>query len=185
MEKNAATTKHGICLKRIALVGPESTGKSTLAKQLAAHYNTVWVPEVARSYIGALNRPYMQQDVERIAQQQVEAEEKLAERAEGYLFCDTNLLVIKIWMQHAYGAYPAWIDTQLRAGTYSLYLLTDIDLPWEWDEQREHPHLRQHLFNRYKEELEKEQLPYVTIRGQGDVRFQNAVSLLKKHAALV
>ncbi len=179
MEKNTTGSQSTGHIRRIALVGPESTGKSTLAKQLAAYFNTVWVPEVARSYIDALDRPYAQADVEQIAQQQVEAEEALAPAANTYLFCDTNLMVIKVWMQHAYGAYPLWIDERLQSSDYYLYLLTNIDLPWQWDPQREHPHMRQYFFNRYREELEKASLPYFIVEGLGENRLQNAVSKLK------
>ena len=84
-------------IKKIAITGPESTGKSTLARQLAEHYKTVWVPEYARTYINQLNRPYERYDLMEMAKGQISQEEKLLLESNNFLFCDTELSVIKIW----------------------------------------------------------------------------------------
>ncbi|MCD4681228.1 MAG: ATP-binding protein, partial [Bacteroidales bacterium] len=86
-------------IKRIAITGPESTGKSQLAKKLAEHYNTVWVPEFAREYLNIINRPYGQADILDIAKGQVESEDRLANFAKKILFCDTEAIVTKIWSE--------------------------------------------------------------------------------------
>ena len=90
-------------INRIAIIGPESTGKSTLAKELAEYYKTVYVPEVARFYIDELKRSYNQNDLLEIAKLQCDEEDKLLHQANEILICDTNLLVIKIWSEFKYG----------------------------------------------------------------------------------
>lgn len=162
---------------KVAITGPESTGKSTLSQLLADHYNTVWVPEYARSYVGALNRAYTLQDLEAIARGQLALETQLQEQATDILFADTDLLVIKIWSEHAFGHCPDWILEKLRQQDYNLYLLMGVDLPWEPDPQREHPHLRQFFYDWYKRELEALQVPFVEIGGQHVSRLEQA----KKH----
>jgi NadR type nicotinamide-nucleotide adenylyltransferase len=167
-------------LIRIAIVGPESTGKSTLSAQLASYFNTQWVPEVARQYIAELDRPYTAEDVLEISKMQIAMEDELANKAKQVLFCDTNLLVTKIWMLHAYKYCHSWIEREMEQRKYDLCLLTNIDLPWEPDPQREHPHLREYLFNWYKKELEESKEPFVIVSGAGDQRFHFAVRAITK-----
>lgn len=159
---------------KVAITGPESTGKSTLSEKLAAHYNTVWVPEYARTYIEALDRPYTLQDIEAIAKGQLALEERLSQQATDLLFVDTDLLVIKIWSEHAFGSCPDWVLQKLKQQDYNLYLLMGVDLPWEPDPQREHPHLRQFFYDWYKRELEALQVPYVEVSGQHAFRLEEA-----------
>ncbi|WP_276497826.1 ATP-binding protein [Pontibacter litorisediminis] len=170
---------------KIAITGPESTGKSTLAQQLAARYRTVWVPEYARSYVGNLGRPYTLEDIENIARGQLALERELQQQASGVLFADTDMLVLKIWSEHAFGHCPAWIQEQLQRQDYNLCLLMGVDLPWEPDPLREHPHLRQYFYEWYKRELEALQMPFVEIHGQQQERLQVAArhveELLQKH----
>ena len=128
-------------IHKIAIVGPESTGKSLLSEQLSNHYNTAWVPEVARDYLHKLNRPYTFDDLSVIAKLQLKEEERLSKTAKHFLFCDTNLIVIKVWSDFKYGRTEKWIVDAIQKSDYSLHLLTDIDLPWEDDPLREHPHL--------------------------------------------
>lgn len=167
-----------ICMNRIVITGPESTGKSWLARHLAEHYQTVWVPEYARKYIAGLNRPYQQQDILAIAKQQLKEEEKTAKHAHPYLFADTSLLVAKIWSDFVFGDCDPWIEHKIKEHHYDLYLLCDIDLPWAFDPLREHPHARRELFERYENELQKRQLPYSVINGAGQQRLQNAVTII-------
>ncbi|PTX19660.1 NadR type nicotinamide-nucleotide adenylyltransferase [Pontibacter mucosus] len=159
---------------KIAITGPESTGKSTLAEQLAARYNTVWVPEYARTYVGNLGRPYTLEDIENIARGQLALEREQQEQANTILFADTDMLVLKIWSEHAFGHCPAWIEEELQQQKYNLSLLMGVDLPWEPDPQREHPHLRQFFYEWYKRELEALQTPFVEISGQHQERLQQA-----------
>ena len=170
---------------KVAITGPESTGKSTLSEKLAVHYNTVWVPEYARTYIQALDRPYTLQDIEEIAKGQLELEQRLSKQANNLIFVDTDLLVIKIWSEHAFGSCPDWILHKLKQQDYNLYLLMGVDLPWEPDPQREHPHLRQFFYDWYKRELEALQVPYVEVSGQHAFRLEEARrhidALLRQH----
>ena len=161
--------------RRIMITGPESTGKSSLAQALAAHYQTEWVPEVARTYLARIDRPYRESDLLLIAKEQLAAEEKLAARANQLLFCDTGMLVLKIWSEHAYGRCHPWILQKWQEHTYSQYLLPHIDLPWQPDPQREHPHLREYFFRLYREQLAVRNLPFHIISGAGNERLQQAI----------
>jgi NadR type nicotinamide-nucleotide adenylyltransferase len=169
---------------KVAITGPESTGKSTLSEKLAQQYNTVWVPEYARAYIEQLDRPYTLQDIEVIAKGQLALEKHMEQDAGQILFVDTDLLVIKIWSEHAFGQCPDWVLQQLKRQDYNLYLLMGVDLPWEPDPQREHPHLRQYFYEWYKRELEALQVPFVEISGQHASRLEQAMrhvnSLLRR-----
>jgi NadR type nicotinamide-nucleotide adenylyltransferase len=163
---------------KIAITGPESTGKSDLAKKLASHYNSVFVPEYAREYIDGLDRQYTYDDILTIAQNQLKQEAELEKQAHNYLFCDTELLVTRIWSLHKFGVCHDWITHQITSHNYDLYLLCNIDLPWEYDKQREHPHLRQFFFDWYKNELDDFNLPYKIVSGRGKTRLENAVNLI-------
>ena len=170
---------------KVAITGPESTGKSTLAEQLAQHYETVWVPEYARNYIGNLGRPYTLQDIEAIARGQHELEQQAMKHGKSIIFADTDMLVLKIWSEHAFGQCPAWISEKLLQQDYNLCLLMGVDLPWEPDPQREHPHKRRFFYDWYKRELEALQVPFAEITGQQQERFNQARKhvddLLLKH----
>jgi NadR type nicotinamide-nucleotide adenylyltransferase len=165
---------------KVAITGPESTGKSTLAQQLAGHYRAAWVPEYARSYIGALDRPYTAADVERIARGQLEQYRQALARADRFLFADTDLLVIKIWMLHAFGSCPDWILRALEQQDFDLYLLMQVDLPWEQDPQREHPHLRPFFYQWYKRELQAYNFPFAEIAGNQEERRRNAIRAIEQ-----
>lgn len=163
--------------QRILITGPESTGKSWLAQQLAAHYQTAWVPEVARRYLETLGREYEEHDLLEIARLQLAEEDRLAKETAGYLFCDTGMLVLKIWSLHKYGRCHPYILEQLRERTYLHIFLTNIDLPWEPDPLREHPEQRRYLFNWYRQELAQQQ--YTLISGSGNKRLQAAINSLQ------
>ena len=160
---------------KVAIVGPESTGKSTLSSQLARHYHTAWVPEYAREYIDQLHRPYKEQDLLKIAQGQLAYEDQMEKKAERLLICDTNLIVIKIWSEFKYGRCDPWILDQVKHRHYDLHLLMDVDLPWQKDPQREHPHLRQQLFDIYYRELKTINVSFKVINGNYEERFNKAV----------
>lgn len=167
-------------IRRIAITGPESTGKSVLAEQLAVHYRTCWVPEYARAYLDQLGRPYEEPDLLRIAEGQLAAEVKAESQASGILFCDTELTVIKIWSEVKYGRCDAGILEMLDSQRYDIYLLCDIDLPWTYDPLREHPDRRRFLFDYYHRELTAMQRPFAVVQGTGSSRLENAVAILEK-----
>lgn len=158
-------------LKKIVIIGPESTGKSTLCSQLAAHYGTIWVREYAREYLLEHGTDYSYDDLLTIAQGQIRLEEKAIENYElgitndelrvtndelrvtsyGFpipnsqypipVFMDTDMQVMKVWCQFVFGKTHPWIEEQLAQRQYDLYLLCNTDLPWVKDELREYPDL--------------------------------------------
>ena len=164
---------------KIAIVGPESTGKTTLTKKLAAHYHSNYVEEEARSYVAALKKPCTLNDIEEIAKLQLKKENHKKENAGSFLFCDTNLLVTKVWAEHAFGICPTWILQNWKPENYKLHLLMNVDLPWEMDEQREHPHLRYFFFQWYERELISSGANYKVISGIGSSRFSSAIEAIE------
>lgn len=152
-------------VKRIAIVGPECTGKTDLARFLATQFHTQWVPEYAREYLENLGRAYTQNDLVHIAHGQLALEDSLATQASRFLFCDTNLVVVKIWSEFKYGSCDPVIVNALHERTYDLHLLTDVDLPWEDDPLREHPDKRAELFALYETELKSLGVRYRKISG--------------------
>ncbi len=168
-------------LKKIAILGPESTGKSYLVQALAAYYKVTYVPEYAREYIDEIKRPYLESDILKIAKGQLKLEDELAKNAHHYLFCDTELTVIDIWAQEKFGRTHSWIKSQLEDRVYDLYLLCDIDLKWTEDPQRENPNDREYLLNLYRESLGKRNIKYYMISGQGEERINNAIEIIDSH----
>lgn len=162
-------------IKRIAITGPESTGKSWLATELAAHYKTTWVPEFARGYLSELGRPYNYDDILVIARNQFRLNNETPKLANRFLFCDTELIVTKIWCEVKYGKCYRWIEENILKQNFDLYLLTYIDLPWEPDPQRERPHMRQQLMDFYINEMEIRHFPYSIINGQHEERLRKAI----------
>lgn len=167
-----------ILIKRITITGPESTGKSTLSANLATALNTVWVPEYAREYLNQLGRPYEESDLLEIAKGQIRSEDALAKKANNYLICDTDLLVIKIWSEHKYGRCHPWILEQLAQRKYVLHILTYIDIPWEEDPLREHPDLRSYFYQRYKKELETMGVTFIEAKGDPQQRLQQSLETI-------
>jgi NadR type nicotinamide-nucleotide adenylyltransferase len=172
--------KTGLMIAKIAITGPESTGKSMLAEQLAARFQTVWVPEFAREYLEQLGKPYTEEDILLIAQGQMAAEALQLPHANRFLFCDTELLVTKIWSEVKYKRCHPWIMNSLEEHRYDLYLLCDIDLPWQYDPLREHPDQRQYLFDLYHRELKNRKFPFAVVRGAGPDRLENAIEIIKQ-----
>jgi len=172
-------------IRKIAITGPESTGKSLLAEQLSRHYNTVWVPEYAREYLENLNRQYRETDIVKIAKGQINNEQSKLKLAKGFLFCDTELIVTKIWSEVKYNRCNQWIIRTIEEHKYDLFLLCDIDLPWVDDPLREHPDKRKFLFDLYQLELINRKLPFYIITGEGNTRLSNAIFFIEKHFRLI
>lgn len=163
---------------RVALIGPESSGKTTLVKQLAQHYKTSFVEEYARLYIQRLNRPYTLDDVTLIAAEQLEQEEKLIPRANKLFFTDTEFIIAKIWCEDVFKSCPEWIEKMILSKAYDLYLLLQPDLPWIKDAVRENPHRRKYFFDLYEKELINGKFNYKIISGTGEKRLQKAVAVI-------
>jgi NadR type nicotinamide-nucleotide adenylyltransferase len=166
-------------MKKVVVIGPESTGKSTLCEQLAKYYNTSWVPEYAREYLLQHGTDYTYDDLLTIAKGQVAQEESYIEKAEhsNVLFIDTDQYVMKVWCEFVFGKCHTWILDQITKRKYDLYLLCNIDLPWVKDILREYPDLasRQQLYSIYKSILSNQSVPWIEISGNYDERLQKAI----------
>lgn len=167
-------------LIRIAIVGPECTGKSDLAAYLAGHFKTEWVPEYARGYLDNLIRAYEPEDLVTIAHGQIRLENEWALTANKFLFCDTTLLVIRVWSEFKFGTCDPEIVEALNDSHYDLHLLTYVDIPWEDDPQREHPDKREELYQIYRKALLDMKVPFVEIRGQREERRKTAIEAVIK-----
>lgn len=172
------------CLK-VVLYGPESTGKTTLAARLAAHYNTLWIEEYMREYLQekwdnqkAVCEPY---DLLKIAAGQMRRENELSKKANKILICDTNLLELKVYSEAYYNEYvnPALLKHALN-NWYDIYFLTNIDIPWVPDDLRDKPHDRAGMFKRFESSLRLHKKPYIILSGNEDERFETAVSAINK-----
>jgi len=162
-------------IKKIAIVGPESTGKSTITSQLAKHYQTLWVPEYARYYCAALTKDCDLQDEVNMFHGQVALEASVLAIAEKELiFCDTTFLTVKIWSDEVFGETPQVVLDALPKYNYDLYLLLDIDLPWQEDPLRDFPHKREHFMQIWHNELQSLNANYVLVGGLED-RLDNCI----------
>ena len=171
-------------LKKVVLFGPESTGKTTLAKGLAEHFNTEWVPEFSRGYLQKKweeeRKICGREDMLPIAHGQMELENTLAKSARELLICDTNLLESVVYSRIYFDGFchPSLLKHALKAD-YDLYLLTYIDIPWIKDDLRDRPGEREYMFSRFQDTLDAYDLPYRIIRGNYQERFDSAVAIIK------
>ncbi|MFV0520871.1 MAG: AAA family ATPase [Mangrovibacterium sp.] len=169
--------------KIIVLTGPESTGKSTLSKQLASYYKCKAYPEYARTYLNERGTTsYTYEDVEQIALGQLKQhQEASADKQHLYSFLDTWLIITKIWFQEVYHKEPEWLEIELEGKPVDLYLLCQPDLPWESDPLRENGgDRRMSLYAAYKDELDRRNCYYIEISGMGEQRLQNAIDALNE-----
>lgn len=188
-------------MKKIVILGPESTGKSTLCEQLAAHFKSSWVPEYARTYLQDSGNQYRFEDMWEIAKGQMESEEVSGKRLmasgewqvgkdalvtiphspltthQSPLFIDTDLYVIKIWSEISFNKCDNRILTQIAQSSYDLYLLCNTDLPWADDPLREYPdlHMRQKIYAYYEDAMINQHIPWISISGSYDERLSTAI----------
>lgn len=186
-------------MMKVVVLGPESTGKSSLCAQLANHYNTEWVKEYAREYLLANGTEYSYDNLLEIAKGQMELERagvRLAgnrqvqdgEKAVGttthsvpqIILIDTDMNVLKVWCEFVFEKCHPWILNQIVENSYDLYLLCDVDLPWVKDELREYPDLkiREKLYRHYKDLLINQSVPWINIRGNYETRLQSAIDAI-------
>ncbi|MBA6156039.1 ATP-binding protein [Tenacibaculum sp. S7007] len=174
-----------INLVKVVLFGPESTGKTTLSRQLARHYNTVWAPEFARDYLQEKwnneRKICEQEDILPIAEGQIQLENDLAKKADKLLICDTDLLETKVYSEEYYGGFvDPLLDKAAVANSYDIYFLTYIDTPWEEDDLRDRPEQRLEMFNAFENTLKKYNRPYVLLKGNKETRFKKATEIIDK-----
>ena len=175
--------RQGDCLK-IVLFGPESTGKTTLAKQLAAYFETEWVPEYMRSYLEGKwehkGEKISKEDLLPIAEGQIALENQATHKATDLLFCDTNLLELQVYCEYYYSGWcPSEIEKATKIHQYDFYFLTDIDIPWQPDNLRDRPNDRFTLFSSFEKALIDRNIPYQLLSGSQDTRLAKAVETLR------
>jgi len=163
---------------KIAIVGAESTGKSTMSAYLAKHYHTIWVPEYAREYCEKLTEPPTWQDEINMFHGQLALERELLPKANKLLICDTTFITIKIWSEQLFGRSPVEVDEELKHHHYDFYILLDIDMPWEDDPLRDFPDMREHFMEVWHKELKALNANYKLISGLDDIRYQNAIAAI-------
>jgi NadR type nicotinamide-nucleotide adenylyltransferase len=177
-------------MKKIVVIGPESTGKSSICEQLANHYNTSWCPEYAREYLLENGTAYTYEDLLTIAKGQLELEEvhtknllARTDTAEPFLFIDTDMYVMKVWCEYVFDQCHSFILDQIATRQYDLYFLCDTDIPWTKDKLREYPDLasRQHLFKMYKDLLVNQSVPWTILTGSPEQRLSKAQETIKQY----
>src|SRR5436190_18257264 len=188
-------------IKKIAVIGPESTGKSTLSKQLAEHFNTMWCPEYAREYLLQNGIEYNYDDLLKITHGQLVMEDYCESVVSGQsvengelatsnsqlttrnslLFIDTNMYVMKVWYEYVFGRCEQLVLDEITTRSYDLYLLCKIDLPWIAEPMREYPDekSRLELYNMYKDILINQQTSWIEISGSYDERLQQAINAVR------
>lgn len=190
-------------IKKIVAIGPESTGKSSLCKALAAHYKTVYAKEYAREYLLTHGTKYTFENLLHIAKGQIQLEENAIATLENSaqnilhvnllpsnllhpkplnLFLDTNMFVMKVWCEFVFEKCHHWILDTIATRKYDLYLLCNTDMPWVKDELREYPDraTREKLYHHYKDILINQQVPWVEISGNYEERLQKAIEAVEK-----
>lgn len=158
------------------VTGPESTGKTTLSKRIAEHYNAIYFPEYARSYISQLNRPYEYRDLVKIAERQIEDFFYRSQLKNNKLSVyDTGLIITKVWFDVVYRQVPDFLNEALKKLKIDLHLLCYPDIPWIPDGIRENGgERRMELFEKYRAEIESYNFDYIIIKGNEDERFLTA-----------
>ena len=180
-----------LALKKIVVIGPESTGKSTLCGYLADYYNTLWCPEFARAYLLENGTSYTVDDLITIAKGQLDTAQKHVEALQLQidqtgilkpLIIDTDMYVMKVWSEYVFGNCPTFILDEINKQQFDLYLLCKPDIPWVKDELREYPSEkpRQELFQIYKDILINQQTPWTEISGDFEARNQKAVAAINE-----
>jgi len=180
-------------IRKIVAIGPESTGKSSLCKALAAHYNTLYAKEYAREYLLTNGTHYTYDNLLDIAKGQIQLEENAIEAVKNLtlntpllkplnLFLDTDLYVMKVWCEFVFNQCHLWILNSIASRKYDLYLLCNTDMPWVKDELREYPDLatRNKLYHYYKDLLINQQVPWVEISGNYEERLQKAIVAVER-----
>jgi NadR type nicotinamide-nucleotide adenylyltransferase len=158
----------------VCLIGPECTGKTTLAQQLAAHFGVPWVPEFVREYAERVRRPLTVDDVEPIAMGEI-ALLDAADADDGLLILDTDLVSTMVYSRHYYGGCPEWIVAEAAVRRADLYLLTGIDVPWSGDDVRDSASAREDLHRAFASALAALDARVTVISGPAEARFAAAV----------
>jgi nicotinamide riboside kinase len=194
-------------IKKFVIIGPESTGKSTLCSQLSDHYHTIWVPEYAREYLEKNGMNYTYDNLLVIAKGQIELEESVSDQLSAIsyqplalshhssqltahssqlLFIDTDMYVMKVWCEYVFNKCHNWILNRIAERNYDGYLLCNADLPWVADNLREYPDVetRNKLYQFYKDIMVNQSVPWVNISGNYEERLLKAINFIDKELAI-
>ena len=172
---------------KVAILGAESTGKTTLCRDLAVHFGCPWVPEYMRTYLqkkwDSEQLTCTWDDLLPIAQGQIELENELAKQAaqtsdSGYLFCDTSLFELMVYSNWYYGDCPKALSQAALAHHYDTILLTEVDIPWVADDLRDSPHQREDISAYFASQLTLHNKTFQRIGGDREERVQQVVKLL-------
>lgn len=178
LSRNGGTDKK---LVKLAIVGPECCGKTSLAIALSGEWNEPFVEEYSREYLENLGRNYNQDDLLEIAKGQLEREYIIAEKSNNFLICDTNTLVVKIWAEVRFGRAQNWIERQFLEKPYQLYILCGHEgIEWEYDDLRENPDDRPDLYDNYKKALVKAGKRFIEVNGTTEERIAKIKKSLKR-----
>ena len=169
-------------MKIVALIGPESVGKTTICKALHKKFFSAILPNYARPYLEKRNGLYNYEDVENIAKTQIsEFRKAMVQHSDkDFLFLDTFLITTKVWFTHIYGRCPKWLQAEIEKTPIDLFLLLKPDIDWQEDTIRESPHLREYFYERYKYEIEAIGKHYTEIYGQGEIRVKRAFRAIQR-----
>ena len=166
-------------MKRVVVTGSECTGKTTLARALAKHYETVWVPEYAREFVVEKGTEPDHSDVDAIARGQIDLEEPVAASRPRLLILDTDLLSTAVYSRHYYGDCPLWIEEAVRQRASDLYLLAGIDVPWVPDgDQRDRGDRRDEMQGLFRQALVSNGFVFVEIGGPPTSRLTDSISAI-------
>ena len=166
-------------LRRIAVIGPESTGKSELCEKLADIYKTNYVREYAREYLTNLHRKYNHSDILEIYKTQYLQETEMIKSSNRFIFVDTEFIIAKVWSENSFQITTPYFEEMIESAPYDFYLLTAPDLPWEFDELRENPGKGDFFFKWYIQILDTHHLNYGIVSGIGDKRVENAIAIIE------
>ncbi|MDQ9170908.1 ATP-binding protein [Oxalobacteraceae bacterium R-40] len=166
-------------VSRVAILGAESTGKSTLAATLAAHYNTLWVPEYLREFVETYQRTPQEHEQFHIAVTQVRYEAKAIQRARSFLFCDTTPLMTALYSRFYFGRIDAPLEALASTHSYDFTIVTPPTSPWVPDGlQRESPEVRQTIHEQLLATLDARAIPYLLVDGDAEERVRRVTKHL-------
>ena len=172
------TLGRGHVVARVCVIGAECTGKTTLARRLAEHFGTVWVPEFAREYALDVARPLTFEDVDRIARGQITGEDQLTLDASSILILDTDLISTTVYSHYYYKAVPQWVAIEAKRRLADLYLFADVDVPFIADPARDAEEHRANHALAFRRALEEFGAKVIVISGDWEERFQRAVDAI-------